>query len=213
MILLSSWSGGKDSCFALMKAIEQGGEVVVLLNMMNENGKISRSHGIPLELLQQQASKIGVPLKTCQATWANYEVKFIETLQNLAVKHKINTAVFGDIDIQAHRDWEEKVCQASSLNAYLPLWQGYRKQLVIDMINAGIKAVIVSCNTQLGKDFLGRQINFELLEELESLGIDCCGENGEYHTLVTDCPLFKSPLTLPKYKKVQHENYCFIDWD
>ncbi|MGB1269110.1 MAG: diphthine--ammonia ligase [Flavobacteriaceae bacterium] len=213
MKLLSSWSGGKDSCFALMKAIEQGGEVVALLNMMNENGKISRSHGIPLDVLQQQASKIGVPLKTCQATWANYEDKFIETLQSLVVKYQVNTAVFGDIDIQSHKAWEEKVCQASNLKAYLPLWQGNRKQLVVEMINSGVKAVIVSCNTLLGKDFLGREVNLELLDELESLGVDCCGENGEYHTLVLDCPLFKSPLTLPEYKKVQHENYCFIDWD
>jgi uncharacterized protein (TIGR00290 family) len=213
MRILSSWSGGKDSCYALMKAIESGGQVEVLLNMMNENGKISRSHGIPLAVLQQQANAIGFPLKTCQATWADYEAMFIATLQSLTSKYKLTTAIFGDIDIESHRAWEEKVCKASGLNAYLPLWQGQRKELVIDMINAGIKAVIVSCNPELGKDFLGRAIDLELLEELEKLGVDCCGENGEYHTLVVDCPLFKNPITLPKYKKVQHENYCFIDWD
>lgn len=213
MRLLSSWSGGKDSCFALMKAVEQGGQVEVLLNMMNENGKISRSHGIPLAVLQQQALAIDTPLKTCQATWGNYEVMFIETLQNLTSIYNLDAAVFGDIDIESHKSWEEKVCAAANLNAYLPLWQGQRKQLVIDMINAGIKAIIVSCNTELGKSFLGRTIDLELIDELENLGIDCCGENGEYHTLVIDCPLFKNPITLPKYKKIQHENYCFIDWD
>ena len=213
MRILSSWSGGKDSCYALIKAIEEGGQVQVLLNMMNENGKISRSHGIPLVVLQQQAASIGVPLATCQATWAEYEVMFIETLQKLTSEYNLNTAVFGDIDIESHKAWEEKVCKAANLKAYLPLWQGQRKQLVIDMINAGIKAVIVSCNTMLGKSFLGREINLELLDELENLGVDCCGENGEYHTLVVDCPLFKNSINLPEYKKVQHENYCFIDWD
>jgi uncharacterized protein (TIGR00290 family) len=213
MRLLSSWSGGKDSCFALMKSIEQGGKVAVLLNMMNEKGKISRSHGIPLAVLQQQAEAIGVPLSTCQATWVDYETKFIETLQSLASNYNLDMAVFGDIDIESHKFWEEKVCQAANLKAYLPLWQGQRKQLVIDMINIGIKAIIVSCNTTLGKEFLGRNINLKLLEELERLDVDCCGENGEYHTLVVDCPLFKTPISLPRYKKVEHENYCFIDWD
>lgn len=213
MKLLSSWSGGKDSCYALMRAIEQGGETAVLLNMMNENGKISRSHGIPLAVLQQQAEAIGVPLVTCQATWTDYERQFIETLQSLTSTYNLDLAVFGDIDIESHKLWEEKVCQAANVKAFLPLWQGQRKQLVIDMINIGVKAVIVSCNTTLGKPFLGREINLELLEELERLGVDCCGENGEYHTLVIDCPLFNNPIALPKYKKVQHENYCFIDWD
>ncbi|MGB0896512.1 MAG: diphthine--ammonia ligase [Flavobacteriaceae bacterium] len=213
MKLLSSWSGGKDSCFALMKAVEAGGEVMVLLNMMNENGKISRSHGIPLAVLKQQAQAINVPLETCQATWANYEQEFIATLQNLTKTYKLQAAVFGDIDIQSHRDWEEKVCAAAELKAQLPLWQGERKQLVIDMINAGVKAIIVSCNTDLGLEFLGREINIELLEELERIGVDCCGENGEYHTLVVDCPLFKEPVKLPEYAKVKHENYCFLDWN
>jgi uncharacterized protein (TIGR00290 family) len=213
MKLLSSWSGGKDSCYALMKAIEQGGEIAVLLNMMNENGKISRSHGIPLAVLQQQAAAMGVPLVTCQATWTDYERQFIETLQSLTSTYNLDLAVFGDIDIESHKAWEEKVCQAANIKAFLPLWQGQRKQLVIDMINIGIKAIIVSCNTTLGKPFLGREINLELLEELERLGVDCCGENGEYHTLVIDCPLFNNPINLPKYKEVQHENYCFIDWD
>lgn len=213
MRLLSSWSGGKDSCFALMAAIKRGGEVKVLLNMMNENGKISRSHGIPLLILQQQAAAMKVPLETCQATWEEYEVTFIETLMQLKHTHEIDAAIFGDIDIQSHRDWEEKVCHTANLNAVLPLWKGDRKQLVIDMLNSGIKAIIVSCNTTLGKEFLGREISLNLLDELEHLGVDCCGENGEYHTLVIDCPLFEKSIQLPNYKKVQHENYCFIDWD
>ncbi len=50
-----SWSGGKDSCFALMQAMQQGCVPKVLLNVLNEEGKISRSHGIPLAILQEQS--------------------------------------------------------------------------------------------------------------------------------------------------------------
>ncbi|MDB5230060.1 MAG: hypothetical protein JWN76_865, partial [Chitinophagaceae bacterium] len=52
--ILCSWSGGKDSCFALMKAIEAGYQPKVLLNVLNEEGKISRSHGIPAHILNAQ---------------------------------------------------------------------------------------------------------------------------------------------------------------
>lgn len=213
MKLLSSWSGGKDSCYALMQSLAKGNDVVALLNMMNENGEISRSHGIPLALLKVQAAAIGVPLEVSQASWKNYEATFIKKLQTLTNTYNLDAAVFGDIDIESHKAWEEKVCEAAHIKALLPLWLGERKPLVKAMINSGIKAIIVSCNTTLGTDFLGREINDSLLEELDTLGIDCCGENGEYHTLVTDCPLFKTPIKLPEYRKIQHENYCFLVWD
>lgn len=213
MRLLSSWSGGKDSCYALMKTLTADTTVVALLNIMNENGEISRSHGISLALLKAQAAAIGVPLETCQASWQNYEATFIKKLQDLTETYNLDAAIFGDIDIESHKAWEEKVCDASNIKAILPLWLGERKPLVKEMLNAGIKAIIVSCSTTLGTDFLGREINEHLLDELEALGVDCCGENGEYHTLVTDCPLFEAPIELPVYTKVQHENYCFLVWN
>ncbi|MFD0962899.1 Dph6-related ATP pyrophosphatase [Pseudofulvibacter geojedonensis] len=212
MNILSSWSGGKDSCYALMKAIEMNYSPSVLLNIMNENGEISRSHGIPLDILKKQSQAINIPLHTQPSTWNNYEDNYIKTLKKLTVNYDLSAAVFGDIDIISHREWEEKVCNAANIKALLPLWQGNRKDLVLEMINAGIKAIIVSCNLELGVDFLGREINESLLDELDKMGVDCCGENGEYHTLVIDCPLFSSPIDLPKTEKIKHEHYCFLNW-
>ncbi|PWJ43042.1 Dph6-related ATP pyrophosphatase [Sediminitomix flava] len=213
MELISSWSGGKDSCFALMQAVKEGHELKVLLNMMNENGKISRSHGLTPYLLNQQASAINKPLKAVPASWAEYEKNYIKTLQELKAEHDVNAVVFGDIDLEPHREWEEKVCNAASLEALLPLWQQSRKELVFQMIDSGIKAIITSCNTTMGEKFLGREITKELVAELEEMGIDACGENGEYHTVVVDCPLFSKPVELPEYTKVQHQDYCFLQWE
>ena len=212
MKTVSSWSGGKDSCYAFMKAIDEGYKPTALLNIMNENGKVSRSHGLSLVILKQQAEAIGVPLHATPATWKEYEKKYIKTLKIVKEKYGIEAAVFGDIDLQAHRDWEEKVCEIADLVALLPLWQGERRQLVINMINSGIKAVIVSCNTEMGEKYLGREITIALIDELESQGIDVCGENGEYHTVVIDCPIFSKPIILPEYSKNTYEDYCFINW-
>ena len=213
MKVLSSWSGGKDSCFALIKAKEEGCTPAVMLNMMNENGKVSRSHGIKLQILEAQAKAMKIPLVTSASTWGDYELNYINTLKSIKEKHEIKAAVFGDIDIASHREWEEKVCKAAEIKALLPLWQGDRKELVLSMIKTGIKAIIVSCNLTLGVAFLGREINESLLDELEDLGVDCCGENGEYHTLVIDCSLFENPIELPESEKVAYDNYCFLTWN
>jgi diphthine-ammonia ligase len=205
-----SWSGGKDSCYALMQAIQQGGQLKALVNMMNEEGKISRSHGLPLEVLQQQAASLGVPIIARSTSWNDYKNNFVDALQQLKTEYGVEAMVFGDIDLQPHRDWEEMVCNEVGLNAMLPLWQQGRRQLVDDMIRSGIEAMIVSCNTQMGERFLGKMITHELVNELESIGIDACGENGEYHTVVINCPLFKNRIVLPEYNKVLHEGYWFL---
>lgn len=213
MKVLSSWSGGKDSCFALMKSIKQGLKPTVLLNMMNENGKVSRSHGIPFSVLEQQAKQIGVPLVAVPASWNEYEKNFITILHEIKKQYEIDGVVFGDIDLESHKEWEEKVCNATKLKAFLPLWQQDRMELVFQMIDSGIETMIVSCNLEMGESYLGKIVTKELALELQQKGIDACGENGEYHTLVINCPLFKEKISLPKYETKTYEKYCFIVWE
>lgn len=207
-----SWSGGKDSCFALLQAVQQGYTPVLLVNMMNENGQISRSHGLPTAVLQQQATAMRLPLMTTPTSWKDYEQNFIAALKAASNNFAADAMVFGDIDLQAHRDWEEMVCAKAGLQALLPLWQQDRKTLVLQMLAAGIVCMIVSCNTLLGESFLGAYLTPELIVKLEEKGVDVCGENGEFHTVVVDCPLFTQPVALPAYTTVLHDNYWFLSF-
>ena len=181
--------------------------------MMNENGKISRSHGLPLSVLQQQASAMQVPLAAQPTSWNEYQQHFIHTLEKIKQEHKVEAMVFGDIDLQEHRDWEEMVCEKAGLSAILPLWKQERKKLVMEMLAAGIVSMIVSCNNTMGEEFLGKTITTDLVAELESIGVDVCGENGEFHTVVVSCPLFKHDIQLPAWRKVLHDNYWFLQWE
>lgn len=209
MNALCSWSGGKDSCYALIKAKEQGYTPKVLLNVLNEEGKISRSHGIPADILKTQANAAQLPIHLIQSSWQDYEKNFTSSLQQLKQEYDLHAAVFGDIDLQAHRDWEEKVCSNAGLQAILPLWQQDREALVMQMLNSGIKTMIVSCNEKMGESFLGRILDETLVQELKAMNIDVCGENGEFHTLVLDCPLFTQPLNVEISAKLKHDNYWF----
>lgn len=209
---LSSWSGGKDSAYAVYLAQQTGFTARGLLNVLNENGKISRSHGLPVHLLQQQAEAMNLPLYTLASSWNAYESNFIHALQEMKTALPVSHVIFGDIDLQAHRDWEEKVCSTTGLTAYLPLWQKDRKKVVLSMLEAKFEAIIVSCQATMGLSYLGRTIDLSLVEELESRGIDPCGENGEFHTLVTNCPLFSTPVQFTIAGKSAHENYCFLNF-
>ena len=183
----------------------------VLLNVMNEYGDRSRSHGIPKEVLQAQAQALGFPIHFFSSTWTDYEVNYIKSLKQLVKGYPITHSVFGDIDIESHRIWEEKVSKAAKLEAILPLWQGERKQLVLDMIDSGLEAIIVSCNQQLGPDFLGRTIDRSIISEFEDMSVDACGENGEFHTLVVNAPFFKRRIDVEIEEKVVSSNYNFAN--
>ncbi len=207
---LCSWSGGKDSCYALHMAAKQGYAPTVLLNVLNEYGDRSRSHGIPKEIVTAQAQAMGLPIHFFESTWEDYERLYIQNLISLTNTYSLEVSVFGDIDIASHRAWEEKVSEAANLKAILPIWQQSRKQLVLDMIDYGIEAIIVSCNNVLGPDFLGRRVDEMLIKDLEELGVDTCGENGEYHTLVTNAPLFNEKLNIASLAKEKSTNYNFL---
>lgn len=196
MPFFCSWSGGKDSCLALYRAGHAGGKPARLLTMLAEDGIRSRSHGLTLEVLRAQAARLGIPLLARSATWSEYESVFIAALIELK-KEGLQAGVFGDIDFSPHREWDEKICARTGMKLCLPLWQCPKLELLDQFLTLGFKAMIVTVKAdKLGREFLGKIIDRELVGEFQRKGIDPCGENGEYHTVVVDGPLFSTPLLL-----------------
>jgi len=189
-----SWSGGKDCALALHEAVAAGAAPRLLATMMDETGSRSRSHGLRRSVLEAQAAAIGLPIRFASATWATYEAQFT-ALAARAADAGASAGVFGDIDIEEHRRWEVRVCAAAGLSARLPLWRRDRAALMGALLGAGFRAVIVAVrDDRLPAALLGRAIDAPTLGELERMGVDLAGENGEYHTLVVDGPIFRRPL-------------------
>jgi len=190
---LCSFSGGKDSCLALWRAQQAGFDVRTLLVMFEEHGERSRSHALPAPLIARQAQALGLDLVVRGASWQNYEHTFTEALRELkASGHE--AAIFGDIDLQPHRDWEEKVCAAADLRPVLPLWHHDRRALAREVIEAGFRAIVVCVDSRyLADDFCGREYDEAFIAALPH-GVDACGENGEFHTFVYDGPNFRNPV-------------------
>ena len=191
-----SWSGGKDAYLALARAVAAGGRPEALVCMLHEGSERSRGHGLPLGLLEAQAAALGVPFVTRATTWDDYEATFVSVLRGLRARG-VEAGVFGDIDLEGHRVWVEGVCEVADLSCHLPLWQEPRRRLIGELLAGGVRATVVAVDAaKLDPGFLGRELSDELVAELEAAGADACGEDGEYHTMVTAAPLFSAPVPL-----------------
>ena len=213
--VFTSWSGGKDSCLACYQAVVGGLKVRYLLNMITEDGRRSWTHGQSVDVLQAQAQAIGIPLIQRQTTMANYETEFKDALLSLK-QRGISGGVFGDIDIEEHRQWIERICGGVDITPHLPLWGQAQKKILSSFIASGFEAVVVVAKADLfGEEFLGQKIDLDFLSYLSELeqryGVQPCGEAGEYHTFVIDGPLFNQRIEILETNKVLREGYWFLE--
>lgn len=206
-----SWSGGKDSCLALYRAFRGGGRPRFLLTMLAEGGQRSRAHGLPVTVIGRQSSALGIPLITRATSWDDYEATFIAALRKLK-EDGVGVGVFGDIDVDAHREWVERVCSSAAIRPRLPLWKEDRHTLLEELIEVGFKATIIAVKEGvLDGRFLGKTLDLGVVREIKAAGIDASGEQGEYHTVVTDGPIFSAPLRLDIRGQIARGGYRFLD--
>ncbi|MEY9977297.1 diphthine--ammonia ligase [Lysinibacillus sp. RC79] len=207
---IASFSGGKDSVLALYKAMKVG-EAIGLIVMLEEEGKRSRSHGMPPELIRAQAQSIGLSVYTAAASWTEYENVFMHLLEK-AKNQGAEVLVTGDLDMPEHGCWHDKVTQNAGLKLGMPLWEMNHREAVDEFINLGFVTIIVTVNLALGmrEDDLGRTLTHEYVKELEARGIDPCGEGGEFHTTVLDGPIFKHPIPVRKCEVIKNGEYAFL---
>ena len=205
-----SWSGGKDSCTALHRT-HRDLDIVAMLTMCDETAGRSRSHGLRPEVLDAQAEALGLRRVVRPCSWATYDAAFVGALGELAAGG-ITHVVFGDILFDEHRRWAEAVCAAHGLVAVEPLFGSSTATLFDEWTASGADAIIVTARAAaLDARWLGRPLRAEMRGELERLGVDPCGERGEYHTVVTNSPLFRSPLTVEYGARVRREDCWALD--
>lgn len=211
----ATWSGGKDSCFACWKAISEGLKVTHLLNFFNEDSGRSASHGLDAKLIALQAQAMGLPIVQQGVTWEAYEAGFKTALKELKLKG-VTGLITGDIYLEEHKAWIDRVCGESGVQAVLPLWKMDTSRLLADFIAAGFKSIIVSAKSEVfGQEWLGRELDSKLADELYQLArktdIDPAGERGEFHTFVFDGPIFKKPIRVTRSNPIFRDNHWFLD--
>ena len=209
--VIVSWSGGKDSCLACYKAIKMGYKVSYLLNTISTEYKRVRFHGIKDTLLQKQTHAIGIPLLQIETTADSYEQEFKEAVKSV-LPEGIEGMVFGDIFLHM-REFADKICQGLDIQTIEPLCGYSPEEILLDFINSGFEAVIVATQANLlDSEWLGRKLDKSFLKYIKCLkSVDVCGENGEFHSLVIDGPIFKQRVDITKSCKILREGYWFLD--
>ena len=208
-----SWSGGKDCMLALHRfKKEKGNEVVCLVNMGNSEGTHSRSHGLENKLIIEQAKSINIPLIQKATDRGDYESDFKDVIVKLKLEG-VTSGVFGDIYLEAHRVWIERVCAEMDITAIFPLWGNDTTDLLDEFISEGFETIVVAINnTKIDDSWLGRKINYKFLDDILKLeNIDPCAENGEYHSFVYNGPIFKNRLNLKKGRTYTESDNTFIE--
>jgi uncharacterized protein (TIGR00290 family) len=205
-----SWSGGKDSCAALQRALAEF-DVVAMVTMFDEEGGRSRSHGLRPEVLAAQAARLGLRQVMGRCSWQTYNEAFSSALDALAADG-ISHVIFGDILFEEHRRWAERMCEPLGLTAVEPLWGRSTATLFDEWVSSGADAVIVTARCEfLDETWLGRSLRREMASEFTRLGVDPCGERGEYHTAVINSPLFRAPLPIRVERHVQRSGCWALD--
>ncbi|PKK38804.1 hypothetical protein ABB02_01892 [Clostridiaceae bacterium JG1575] len=189
-------SGGKDSCLAFARALEARHEVLGLFTTVPQGEDASYFHHLPRELLAAQAEALGIPLTLLSTSPSTYEADFEALLMKYA-KRGIQGCIFGDIDEESHRAWGEARCRAAGIKALFPLWQEPREALAHEFLRRGFSAQITVVNEALlAPSFLGETLSVSIFQRMKAAGADVSGEGGEYHSFVTDGPLFHRRVTV-----------------
>ncbi|OIJ14072.1 ATP-binding protein [Anaerobacillus arseniciselenatis] len=213
--IVVSWSGGKDSAFALHKLLlSDQYEIDSLLTSVTEGYQRISIHGVRESLLEKQAESLGIPLRKMyipqECTNEIYQDIMNDQLQQLK-KEGIETVMFGDIFLDDVRAYREDMIKQQNMKAIFPLWCQKTEQLIEEFISLGFKTVTTSIDTQkLSHEFLGRVIDESFIRELPE-HIDPCGENGEFHTFSFAGPIFKNTVDITIGEIVEKGRFHFCE--
>jgi uncharacterized protein (TIGR00290 family) len=127
-------------------------------------------------------------------------------------KNGVHAGVFGHIVVERNREMVERICAAANIRPYLPLWQKTRHELLKDFMDSNFKSrIVVIREGKLDGRYLGRTLDEKVVAEFEQLGVDLSGERDEYHTLVTDGPIFSSEIPLVIRAVGRRDGYMFLN--
>lgn len=211
MKVFCSWSGGKDSCLSCYRAMLEGHEVSHLFTMFDTTGKNTRSHRLSKELVLAQAQAMGIPVHHRRASWNTYETEFKKAM-SFFKEEGVQGGVFGDMHLDEHREWVEGVCAGPGFIPLFPLWDVQGDDLLWQFVEAGFEAVVIAVRgDRLDADWLGRRIDQEFINALGKESVDICGEQGEYHTLVIDGPIFEKRIRIMDSRVVKRDGMFFLE--
>jgi uncharacterized protein (TIGR00290 family) len=216
--VVMSWSGGKDSAMALHELLHTADyEVVELMATVSDQYRRVSHHGVREELLDAQATVIGIPLykvylpsgEAGGCTNDVYEAIMNRVMYSYKVRG-VTTVAFGDLFLEDLRAWREANLAKAGMRGVFPIWKRDTRAMARAVIRLGYRAYLSCVELKVGSRFVGRLYDEELLHALPS-EIDPCGENGEFHSFVFDGPIFRRPVSVRVGEVVTRDGRLYAD--
>lgn len=226
MDVIALISGGKDSCFSILKARQHGHRIIVLAHICppceEADSLMYQSVGSVAVPMLAEAMNLPLIIRQTQAkakkTTLNYAATDGDEVEDLvALLRDVRDRFPGVQAVCSGALWSDyqrlRVENASSrvgLMSIAPLWRREQSDLLDEMIEIGVDAVLIKvAGVGLNETHLGKSL-YEmrpLLQKLERMyGSHICGEGGEYETLVRWMPGFEKRLILEETEVVIHSN-------
>lgn len=210
---LLSWSGGKDSAWAL-HTLRQDPEyrIDALLTTVNAHFGRVAIHGFREELLDCQAASVGLPVWKIPLPYpcsnADYESR-MATVCARAVQEGFEAVAFGDLFLEDIRAYRIERLAGTGLEPIFPVWGIPTDQLARRMVANGLRARITCVDPRhLPASFCGRIFDNDFLADLPS-SVDPCGERGEFHSFAYAGPMFTQPVSVSHTNTVEREGFVY----
>ncbi|KXF82543.1 Dph6-related ATP pyrophosphatase [Enterovibrio coralii] len=196
--VIVSWSSGKDSTLTLCRLLKDNRyDVVGLYTTYVEDAVPFQA--TPISIVQAQADAIGLPLVLIELNEVFppnevYQQSIVEGIKTSGLD--VDAVAFGDMFCNGIEAYRRSYIEPQGWECVFPLIGESSKALAKEIIEIGILTSLSTVDTsQLSSEFLGRHYDLALLEDLPE-NCDPCGEDGEFHTMVTNAPCFQYPLEL-----------------
>jgi uncharacterized protein (TIGR00290 family) len=234
----SMWTGGKDSYLACQGAISEGNEVTSLINFVFKEPerpkpnrvkslagsvlmKLSRMkpykdvpHEVNPEIIALQAKAMGLPIVQPEISMAGFVEQFKATISKL--NPSVEGIAWGAEEDQAavHMSMLTPICEELKVKMIFPL-KGIGEDANIEAFTQkGFEAMVIVVDTDfLNEEWLGRKVNADFLQAIrgKSKETGTAVSNIEFHTLVTDAPLFKKRLRIVESRKIKRKGFAVLD--
>jgi len=202
MKLAVLFSGGKDSCYAMYKAM-QDNEIVCLISIISKNKESYMFHTPNIHMVDLQAEAINIPLmKFATKGEKELELKDLkDAIKQAKEKYQFEGIVTGAIASAYQANRIQKICDELNLKCINPLWKKDQKDILFELLKNKFKVMIIGIFAYpLDKTWLGEELNENIINKLIDLRdkykINPAGEGGEIETLVLDAPFFKKKIEI-----------------
>jgi len=208
-----SWTGGKDCALALFIAGQSGFEITGLVTFIPA-GSDFRAH--PLIMIEKQAEALNLP-------WIKiviekpYQRFYEKSLDNIRQIYDIEYLITGDIDFIGgfFTNYMEDRCRAVGLNIFNPVWQKSREEIMELLFENKFEFIFSLSNANvLDAAWIGKNITREMFTELRKIarvnGMDLCGENGEFHSMVMNSPDFQKKLIVNSSGIISDDEFHYL---